>query len=74
MFGVVHSPGAGIVWHGSFMEDGCLFPLPFLVSQWGGASTHVKSEVEEEEYGGEREGERGVERDKAEEKDVDLKM
>lgn len=28
MFGAVHAPRAGIVWHGPFTEDGCYFLGP----------------------------------------------
>lgn len=57
MFGAVHSPRAGIVWRGSFTEDGCYFLGPSWSPRGGGASAHVKNEEEEEEDGGERERE-----------------
>lgn len=46
--GMAHSPRAGTVWHGSFMEDGCYFLRPSW-SLGRRASADVKNEEEGED-------------------------
>ena len=58
MFGAVHSLRAGIVWHGSFTEDGCYFLGPSWSLGGEGPAQMFQNEEEDEEDGGERERER----------------